>query len=265
MYGGSTHVYIGRSSARVTYIDVRTAPVKLCIPPTLSACFRASRWRSCPSLSSPCAGHSCSTPTVCSMPTEVQGKRIKSAKRKQEKERLAHAATAARAETVVEAEAEMAETLAALAESDAEVEASDAQLAAAEAEEEAEAEAEAEVRRRANGADAAGADDADGVAGAAGADGADGATVTAGADGAAKLLPSRPCRATTTVAKSDRDVLALVDATIAAGATVAATGAAKGDSKRQPGDGEGWGLSDMVVAQFVGSVTQQLRQRPYLV
>ena len=263
MYGGSTHVYIGRSSARVTYIDVRTAPVQLCIPATLSACFRASRWRSCPSLSSPCAGHSCSTPTVCSMPTEVQGKRIKSAKRKLEKERLAHAATAARAETVVEAEAEMAETLAALAESDAEVEASEAQLAAAEAEEEAEAEAEAEaeVRRRADGADAAGADDADGVAGAAGADGADGVTVTAGADGAAKLLPSRPCRATTTVAKSDRDVLALVDATIAAGATVAATGAAKGDSK----DFKGWGLSDMVVAQFVGSVTQQLRQRPYLV
>ena len=258
MYGGSTHVYIGRSSARVTYIDVRTAPVQLCIPPTLSACFRASRWRSCPSLSSPCAGHSCSTPTVCSMPTEVQGKRIKSAKRKLEKERLAHAATAARAETVVEAEAEMAETLAALAESDAEVEASEAQLAAAEAEEEAEAKAEAEAEAE---ADAAGADDADGVAGAAGADGADGVTVTAGADGAAKLLPSRPCRATTTVAKSDRDVLALVDATIAAGATVAATGAAKGDSK----DLKDWGLSDMVVAQFVGSVTQQLRQRPYLV
>ena len=157
---------------------------------------------------------------------------------------------------VGEAEAEVAET-AALAEKVAEMRLShalEAKLAAA----------EAEVRRRADGADAAGADDADGAAGAAGADGADGATVAAGADGVAKLpsrhLQSDSCRTTPTVAKSDRDVLALVDATIAAGATVAA----KADSK-VPLTLKDWGLSDTQVAQFVGGVTQQLRQRTHLV
>ena len=159
---------------------------------------------------------------------------------------------------VREAEAEVAETAAAAAEAGRPplLEALEAKLAAA----------EAEVRRRADGADAAGADDADGAAGAAGADGA--ATVAAGADGVAKLpsrhLQSDSCRTTPTVAKSDRDVLALVDATIAAGATVAATGAAKADSK-VPLTLKDWGLSDTQVAQFVGGVTQQLRQRTHLV
>ena len=159
---------------------------------------------------------------------------------------------------VGEAEAEVAET-AALAEKVAEMRLSHALAAKLAA-------AEAEVRRRADGADAAGADDADGAAGAAGADGA--ATVAAGADGVAKLpsrhLQSDSCRTTPTVAKSDRDVLALVDATIAAGATVAATGAAKGESKVLS-TLKDWGLSDTQVAQFVGGVTQQLRQRTHLV
>ena len=192
------------------------------------------------------------------------------------------AEAAARAETL-EAEAEVAEAVARDAEAEAELEALEAQLAAVEA---------AEVRRRAEqasirsflGADPVATADAVATAAAAAAaaaaagadvpDGAAGATVAAGAGDAAKrpsrpwtvapAAPSapsapRPCPSTTTVAKCEKDVLALVDATIAAGATVAAAGAAKGDSK----DIKVWPLSDMEVAQFVGSVTQQLRQRTH--
>ena len=232
---------------------------------------------------------------------KVQSKRTKSDKRKLgeaawgggplvrvlEKERLAEvcrvAEAAARAETL-EAEAEVAEAVARDAEAEAELEALEAQLAAVEA---------AEVRRRAEqasirsflGADpvatatavataAAAAAAAAAAVGADVPDGAAGATVAAGAGGAAKrpsrpwtVAPaapsapsaSRPCPSTTTVAKCDKDVLALVDATIAAGATVAAAGAAKGDHKNI----KVWPLSDMEVAQFVGSVTQQLRQRTH--